>query len=169
MNKNAPADFIRTTATTLSALIVFALSACTSTPNAPPSQQQQPGQQTPAPVVTAPTTVYEPASTIVIQSRSSKAIMEDIISYRTGKGMKIRSKSNSRLEFMMPIARTTIPTEARMLYVLNQTEQGWRVTVRVFQITNPGGKKEKVREITAQVSDKLAEELASYAKISSKW
>lgn len=155
-----PNGFIRSAIMALSAVIACGLSACSSAPTAPASK---PAETTPA-----TNTENQAAPSIIIKSRSSKAITEDIIAYRTSKGMQIRSKGNLRLEFMMPITNTTVPTEARMQYVLNQTEQGWRVTARVFQITHPGNKNEKVQEITAAVSDKLSEELASYAKISTK-
>jgi hypothetical protein len=138
--------------------IACGLSACSSNPAAPSSK----------PVEPTPAAANQTAPSIIIQSRSSKAITEDIIRYRTSKGMKIRSKSTLRLEFMMMMSNTKSPTEARMSYVLNQTESGWRVTARVYQITNPGSQQEKVQEITAAVSDKLTEELASYAKISGK-
>ena len=152
--------FFKKLAAILAAAIVCTLSACSSNP---------------ATTSNKPITSTDPAlkenqiaPSIIIKARSSKAITEDIIRYRTGKGMKIRNKANLRLEFMMTMSNTTVPTEARMLYVLNQTEQGWRVTARVYQITHPGSQQEKVQEITAAVSDKLAEELATYAKISSK-
>ncbi len=138
--------------------IVCTLSACTSNPAATDTK----------PVVTPAPKTTQSAPSIIIKSRSSKAITEDIISYRTAKGMKIRSKANLRLEFMMMMSNTKVPTEARMQYVLSQAEDGWRVTARVYQITNPGNQKEKVQEITAAVSDKLTEELAAYAKISGK-
>ncbi|MBM5570046.1 MULTISPECIES: hypothetical protein [Deefgea] len=152
--------FLQKSAAILVTAIVCTLSACSSNPatnNNKPVATSDPVQKE-----------NQIAPSIIIKARSSKAITEDIIRYRTGKGMKIRSKSNLRLEFMMTMSNTTVPTEARMLYVLNQTEQGWRVTARVYQITHPGSQQEKVQEITAAVSDKLAEELATYAKISSK-
>ncbi|MCB5196092.1 hypothetical protein [Deefgea salmonis] len=82
--------------------------------------------------------------------------------------MKIRSRSKQRVELMMPMSNTSIPTEARMQYILTQAEQGWRVNVRVFQISNPGSPQESVQEITHALADKLAEELALYAKIATK-
>ena len=160
MNKDLPTGFIRNTITALAAVIACTLSACGSAPTAPANK--------PSATPSATSTENQAAPSIIIKSRSSKVITEDIITYRTSKGMQIRSKGNLRLEFMMPIANTTVPTEARMQYVLNQTEQGWRVTARVFQITHPGSKNEKVQEITSAVSDKLVEELAGYAKISTK-
>jgi hypothetical protein len=154
------ARFLQKSAAILSAVIACALSACSSNPAATSNK----------PVAASAPALKENqvAPSIIIKSRSSKAITEDIIQYRTSKGMKIRSKANLRLEFMMTMSNTTVPTEARMQYVLNQTEQGWRVTARVYQITHPGSQQEKVQEITAAVSDKLTEELATYAKISGK-
>jgi hypothetical protein len=151
---------LRSAINTFCALLACTLGACGTNP-APPTSK---------PVEAAPAVSKEAqtAPSIIIKSRSSKAIIEDIIAYRSSKGMQIRSKGNLRLEFMMQISNTKVPTEARMQYVLNQTEQGWRVTARVFQITHPGSKNEKVQEITTAVSDKLAEELASYAKIATK-
>lgn len=108
------------------------------------------------------------APSIVIQSRSSKAIIEDIIATRTAKGMQIRNRSAQRVEFSLKMVNTSVPTEARMHYVLSQVELGWRLSARVFQISYPGSKKEKVQEITSQVADKLHEELAIYAANSSK-
>jgi hypothetical protein len=160
MKINQPVGHFRSAITALCTLIACTLSACGSNPVAPASK--------PAEAAPAISNENQSAPSIIIKSRSSKAITEDIIAYRTSKGMQIRSKGNLRLEFMMPITNTTVPTEARMQYVLNQTEQGWRVTARVFQITHPGNKNEKVQEITAAVSDKLSEELAGYAKISTK-
>lgn len=138
--------------------ITLALGACSTPPVAPPKETD----------TSASTTNNQVAPSIVIQSRSSKAIIEDITRYRTSKGLKIRSKAALRIEFMMPISNTKTPTEARMLYVLNQTEHGWRVTARVYQISHPGSHQEKTQEITAAVSDQLSKELASYAKISGK-
>lgn len=160
MMMNQSARFLPKLAAILVAAIASTLAACSSNP-AVSSNKPAP---TSAPAVKA----NQIAPSIIITSRSSKAITEDIIRYRTGKGMKIRSKANLRLEFMMTMSNTTVPTEARMQYVLNQTEQGWRVTARVYQITHPGSQQEKVQEITAAVSDKLTEELATYAKISGK-
>ena len=160
MTTNQAASSLQKAAVFLALAITCILSACSSNPAATSKK----AIVTPVPEVKETQT----APSIIIQSRSSKAITEDIIRYRTSKGMKIRSKANLRLEFMMAISNTTAPTEARMQYVLNQTEQGWRVTARVYQITHPGSQQEKVQEITAAVSDKLIEELASYAKISGK-
>lgn len=160
MSMNQPVRFFQKTAALLVTAMACILSACSSNPAATTDKPVAPI----APVLKENQT----APSIIIKSRSSKAITEDIIAYRTGKGMKIRSKANLRLEFMMTINRTAVPTEARMQYVLNQTEQGWRVTARVYQITRPGTQQEKVQEITAAVSDKLIEELAGYAKISGK-
>ncbi|QZA80526.1 hypothetical protein [Deefgea piscis] len=146
---------------TLSILLIASIiSACTTIS---PSEQANSNTSN-----TSSVSKNQPSTSIIIPSRSSKAILEDIIKYRSDKGMKIRSRGNQRVEMMMPMSNTSIPTEARMQYILTQTEQGWRVNVRVFQISNPGSKQETVQEITQALADKLAEELALYAKIATK-
>ncbi|WP_297571838.1 hypothetical protein [uncultured Deefgea sp.] len=146
---------------TLSILLIASIiSACTTISPSEPSN--------PNPNNTSSVSKDPLSPSIIIPSRSSKAILEDIIKYRTDKGMKIRSRGKQRVELMMPMRNTSIPTEARMQYILTQTEQGWRVNVRVFQISNPGSKQETVQEITQALADKLAEELALYAKIATK-
>ncbi|QLG87029.1 hypothetical protein HQ393_01540 [Chitinibacter bivalviorum] len=101
-----------------------------------------------------------PSATIV--GRSNKTIMEDIIRYRSSKGMKIRSRSANQIEFMSAVTKANIPTEARIQYSLMQTPQGWKLTARVYQISYPSSKNEKVEDITLSVADKLNEELARY-------
>jgi hypothetical protein len=160
MKMDQPARSFQKAAAILVTAMACVLSACSSNPAA----------TTVKPVAPVAPTIKEnqTAPSIIIKSRSSKAITEDIIRYRTSKGMKVRNKTSLNLEFMMVMSNTTIPTEARMVYALNQTEHGWRLSARVYQITNPGSQQEKVKEITAAVSDKLIEELATYAKISGK-
>ncbi|WP_288842000.1 hypothetical protein [uncultured Deefgea sp.] len=141
-------------------LIASIISACTTI--SPSEQSNSNPNNTPS------VSKNQLSPSIIIPARSSKAILEDIIKYRTEKGMKIRSRGSQRVEMMMPMRNTSIPTEARMQYILTQAEQGWRVNVRVFQISNPGSPQESAQEITHALADKLAEELALYAKIATK-
>jgi hypothetical protein len=99
---------------------------------------------------------------ILIIGRSNKAVIEDIIRYRTGKGMKVLSRSATRLEFSSNITKANIPTEARIQYTLTQVTQGWQLSAKVFQISYPATKNEKVDDITSHVAEKLNDELARY-------
>ncbi len=130
------------------------ITAC-ATPSAPPVA-------TPAPAKTV-AKVQPPSASILIIGRSNKAVIEDIVAYRTGKGMKLLSRTSARLEFSSNIAKANIPTEARIQYTLTQASQGWQLSAKVLQISYPGTKNEKVEDITAHVVDKLNEELARYA------
>ncbi|WP_373975992.1 hypothetical protein NT239_04270 [Chitinibacter sp. SCUT-21] len=100
---------------------------------------------------------------ILIVGRSTKAVSEDIIRFRTSKGMKLLSRSPTYLEFSANIAKANLPTEARIQYTLTQSQQGWQLSAKVLQISYPASKKEKIEDITLHVSDKLNEELARYA------
>jgi hypothetical protein len=117
---------------------------------------------TPVPAKTV-AKVQPPSASILIVGRSNKALIEDIVLYRTGKGMKLLSRGPTRLEFSSNIAKANIPTEARIQYTLTQASQGWQLGAKVLQISFPGTKNEKVEDITAHVLDKLNEELARYA------
>jgi hypothetical protein len=129
--------------------------ACTTPPGATPDTPASPEKKTSK-------SPSAPAS-IIIVGRSNKAVMEDIVQYRTSKGMKIRSRSANQVEFMAQVNKANIPTEARIQYTLMQVSQGWQLSARVYQISYPSTKKEKVEDITLSVIDKLNEELAGYA------
>lgn len=117
----------------------------------------------PAPEPTKPVVNAQPSyPTALIVGRSNKTIIEDIVRYRSSKGMKIRSRSANQIEFMSAVTKANIPTEARIQYSLMQTPQGWKLTARVYQISYPSSKNEKVEDITLSVADKLNEELARY-------
>ncbi|WP_273428440.1 hypothetical protein [Chitinibacter tainanensis] len=137
----------------LSARLLLApllLAACGTTPVTPVSPPKP--AATPAPQVQG----------MIISGRSSKAIMEDIIRFRQSKGMQLKVRTANELEFSAKVPKANIPTEARMRYTLTQTQQGWLLAARVYQISYPSTKNEKVEEITAHVQDKLNEEFARY-------
>lgn len=127
------------------------LAACT-TPPAP----------TPQPEVKPVAKAQPNVASILIVGRSNKAVIEDIVRFRTSKGMKILTRSNNRLEFSSTVTKANIPTEARIQYTLIQASQGWQLSAKVFQISYPATKHEKVEDITPHVLDKLNEELARY-------
>ncbi|WP_157669520.1 hypothetical protein [Chitinibacter sp. GC72] len=137
------------------ALTCCALMAACATPGKAPSPSATP----------APTTTKMPApkAGVLVIGRSSKAIIEDIVSYRSSKGMKILVRTPTYIEFSSAIGKANIPTEARIQYTLSSSAQGWVLSAKVLQISYPGTKKEKIEEITAHVQDKLNEELARYA------
>lgn len=119
------------------------------------------------PASTASSTASAPLSdgtpSVLIRGRSSKAVLDDIVQYRTQqKGMKLKSRSSTRLEFTLPIQRTATPTEARMSYLLVKEGDGLRLSARVFQFSYPGTTRETGQDVTQSMSDKLQEELQRY-------
>ncbi|WP_188705992.1 hypothetical protein [Silvimonas iriomotensis] len=103
-----------------------------------------------------------PTPTVLITGRKPQAILDDIVKFRTGKGMSVRSRSSMKVEFAESVPNASQPTEARMLYLLSPTSKGLNLSARVFQVSYPGTARERVAEVTSVVADKLSKELAGY-------
>ncbi|GGP27746.1 hypothetical protein [Silvimonas amylolytica] len=103
-----------------------------------------------------------PTPTVLITGRKPQAILDDIVKFRTGKGMSVRSRSSMRVEFAESVPNASQPTEARMLYLLSPASKGLNLSARVFQVSYPGTARERVAEVTSVVADKLSKELAGY-------
>ncbi|WP_152969069.1 hypothetical protein [Amantichitinum ursilacus] len=117
----------------------------------------QPLPDTKLPKVTA-------APSVLIAGRPAAAILDDVVKYRTGKGMTLRNRSSNKAEFAQTIPNAKQPTEARMVYLLAPVNGGLQLSARVFQVSYPGTAREKVAEITGVVADKLNQELGGYAQ-----
>ncbi|WP_028454548.1 hypothetical protein [Chitinilyticum litopenaei] len=158
---------ISTTPFKLSALLASALLAACATTNAPPNNPPAP-TPTPAPVASKPVAASAPATSsaapsVLIRGRSSKAILDDVVNYRTQqKGMKLKSRSGSRVELSLAMQRTSNPSEARMVYQLTPENGAQRLSARVFQYTHPGTTRETGVEITQSLQEQLLAELPRY-------
>ncbi|WP_035057885.1 hypothetical protein [Andreprevotia chitinilytica] len=118
---------------------------------------------TPTPAPSRPSPELQPPS-VLIQNRTPQAILEDIVKYRTGRGMTVTTKTANRVEFSMTVQKVKVPTEARIRYLLTASGGGQLLSARVFQVANPGTTKEQITEITNDVAQQLDRELAGYAK-----
>lgn len=119
-----------------------------------PTEAQLPQTKLPAP---------GQVPSVRITGRTAQAVLDDIVKFRTGKGMNVRNRSAMRVEFAEVVTTAKQPTEARMVYMLSPASGGLNLSARVFQVSYPGTAKERVAEITGVVSDKLGKELAGYA------
>ncbi|GHD61667.1 hypothetical protein [Jeongeupia chitinilytica] len=137
------------------------LAAC-ATPTAQP-----PAASTPAPDQTQAQTATVPS--IVIDGRTPQAILDDVVAYRTQKGMRVLARTANRVEFKQVVPKAKVPTEARMRYELTPAGKGWKLSARVFQVSYPGTTREAVSDITPQVADKLTDELPRYARSGASW
>lgn len=136
------------------------LAACASTPPQPPTSAPAPAQ---------PPSQTSAAPSIIIDGRTPQVILDEIVAYRTQKGMQVLSRADKRVEFKQVVPRAKTPTEARIRYELTPTGKSWKLSARVFQVSYPGTTRESVSDITAQVADKLTEELPRYAHGSASW
>ncbi|MBM3115972.1 hypothetical protein [Jeongeupia naejangsanensis] len=123
---------------------------------------QPPAASTPAPDQTQSQTATVPS--IVIDGRTPQAILDDVVAYRTQKGMRVLTRADKRVEFKQVVPKAKVPTEARMRYELTPVGKGWKLSARVFQVSYPGTTREAVSDITTQVADKLNDELPRYAR-----
>ena len=161
--KLARHNAIRATAFSFSLL----LAACATPPSDNSAKAPVTGG-TPQPVPETKLPAAGPAPTVLISGRKPQAILDDIVKYRTGKGMKLRNRTSMKVEFAETITSASQPTEARMVYLLSPGAKGLNLSARVFQVSYPGTARERVAEITSVVADKLSRELAGY-NTSSGW
>ena len=173
-----PADINRSAARSLRALSGFAivcaalLAGCATQPAATQSASSPPATITttpgtqPLPETKLPAAVATPS--VLIAGRQPRDVIDDIVKYRTGRGMKVRTRSNTKVEFAETVTKAKEPTEARMVYQLAPVKGGLQLSARVFQVSYPGTASEKVAEITSVVAEKLNQELPGYAQ-SSNW
>ncbi|WP_432722419.1 hypothetical protein R0381_001691 [Jeongeupia wiesaeckerbachi] len=133
------------------------LAACATQPTQPPVSAPAP-DQTQSQTSTVPS--------VVIDGRTPQAILDDVVAYRTQKGMRVLARADKRVEFKQVVPKAKVPTEARMRYELTPVGKGWKLSARVFQVSYPGTTREAVSDITAQVADKLNDELPRYTRSS---
>ncbi|WP_159666780.1 hypothetical protein [Andreprevotia sp. IGB-42] len=150
----------------ISMLAAALLAACAApgTPgtNTTPGKPAAPAVPTPLPTPARPSPEAQPPS-VTIQGRAAAAVLDDIVRYRTGRGMTLKIRTGNRVEFTMPVQKTKVPTEARMRYLLTPVSGNLQLSARVFQVLNPGTGREQVNEITNEVASQLERELAGYA------
>lgn len=151
-------------ASVLGALLV---AGCATPAN--PTSTTHPGVVTPVPLGQPLPETKLPKATVVpsvlIAGRQANDVLDEIVKYRTGKGMTLRKRSATKAEFAQNITTAKLPTEARMVYLLTPANGGLQLSARVFQVSYPGTAREKkVAEITGLVEDKLNHELAGYAQ-----
>lgn len=148
----------------LALALALLLAACATTQ--PPTENSGgAGVTRPASAASAAasTTLSDGTPSVLIRGRTSKAILDDIVQYRTQqKGMKLKSRSTTRLEFTLPIQRTATPTEARMSYLLIKEGDALRLSAKVYQFSYPGTTRETGQDVTQSMADKLQEELQRY-------
>lgn len=146
-------------------LLSALLTACGSTP--PPVLR--PLEET---IISAPRT--EPAApaassetsgatSVLIQGRNSKSVLDAIEQNRTRRGMKKMSRSTHRIQFSQSLPKSSIPTEIRMIYQLTAEGPHLRLSAQVLRISNPGRANEIIVDISNELASKIAEELESYA------
>ncbi|SMC26879.1 hypothetical protein SAMN02745857_02640 [Andreprevotia lacus DSM 23236] len=124
---------------------------------------------TPTPVPSGPTPVPRPSPeaqppSATINGRSANAVLDDIVRYRTGRGMTLKVRTGNRVEFSMQVQKVKVPTEARMRYQLTTVNGALQLSARVFQVLNPGTSREQINEITNDVAGQLEHELSGYAQ-----
>lgn len=149
-----PTPFKRTLATSLAAAL---LSACVT---APPAEMPTSTASAPAPLAVP---AEPPAPHIIIRDKSARAILDQIVKYRTQKGMKLISRESNRVVLGIAVPKSSPPAEARMIFSLSPAESGMRLSAQVFQITRQDGKTQSA-EITHSLRDNLEEELEMYAR-----
>jgi hypothetical protein len=135
-------------------LSVILLAGCSTTPQPTTSQ---PVASTP------PAKIEETAPSVLIRNRRAAQILDEIVRYRTQKGMKLVARDSQRVELSMAMPKSNPPAEARMIYSLSPEKDGLRLTAQVFHDTRQG-KRKKTSDVTAGLRDKLEEELANYAR-----
>lgn len=116
----------------------------------------------PVPQTKLPTNTVTPS--VLVAGRKPRDVVDEIVKYRTGKGMRVLNRSNTKVEFSAMVTGAKTPTEARMVYQLAPVSGGLRVSARVFQVSYPGTGHEEVSEITGVVADKLNQELSGYTQ-----
>ncbi|MBE9610543.1 hypothetical protein [Chitinilyticum piscinae] len=155
--------------TTLFKLAVAALAALVTACTTNPTSAPEPSSPSP-PVAASRPVAADRAPSVLIQGRSNKAILDDIVQWRTQqKKMTVRSRSSDRVELALSVQRTSTPTEARISYVISKEGDGVRLSARVFQFSYPGTTRETGLDVTQSMADKLQEELERYRKPASSW
>ncbi len=147
-----PTLFKRAIAASLAATL---LAAC-ATIDLTPATQSAPAVATPTPV---PLETAVPH--VFIRNQSAKAILDNIIKYRTQKGMKVVSRESNRVVLGITIPKSNPPAEARMIYSISPAADSLRLSAQVFQITRQDGKAQSA-EITDSLRDNIEEELETY-------
>ncbi|BCL77211.1 hypothetical protein JHS3_29470 [Jeongeupia sp. HS-3] len=137
------------------------LAACASTPLQDPATGTVP---TPAPTMPQQGST---APSVLIDGRTPQAILDDVVAYRTQKGMRVLARTANRVEFKQAVPRAKVPTEARMRYELTPSGKSWKLSARVFQVSYPGTTREALSEITPAVAAQLADELPRYLRAGS--
>ncbi|AOY01305.1 hypothetical protein [Jeongeupia sp. USM3] len=145
---------------TLIPIVVALLLAGCATPTQPPVSEPAPAQ---------PPSQTSSAPSVIIDGRTPQAILDDVVAYRTQKGMRVLARTANRVEFKQVVPKAKVPTEARMRYELTPSGKSWKLSARVFQVSHPGTTREAVSDITPQVADKLADELPRYTRGGASW
>lgn len=156
---------------TLPALLLLALllAACgTRTPpqTIPPQKNHtQPAQagNTPVDQTEKPAANLESTPSVIIKGKSAAAILDNVVKFRTSKGMKISQRDAKFVQFSMHIPNSSPPANVLMIYSISPATDGLRLSAQVFQIIKQKGKS-LTGDITAGLKDKLQDELEGYAR-----
>lgn len=148
-------------------LLALALAAC-GTRTMPQSGTTQQLPQTEKPAATSEPSEKSPTSqesvpAIVIKGKSAAAILDAVVKFRTGKGMKVSMRDSKSVQLSLRVPNSTPPVDVLMIYSISPAAEGVRLSAQVFQTTRQKGKAQ-TSDITAGLKDKLQDELDGYAR-----
>lgn len=103
------------------------------------------------------------APSVLVRGKTAKTILDNVVKFRTQKGMRVLQRDARSVEFGMAVPKSNPPIEVRMIYSISPAPNGLRLSAQVFQDIKVSGKSQ-TSEITTGLRDKLEEELASYAR-----